>query len=72
MIRLPDPREQPTIRLWPEAGQLLGLGRASTYEAASRGEIPTLSFGRRLVVPTAALFKMLCLEEPYDSEAAAR
>jgi excisionase family DNA binding protein len=59
---VPSPEEQPTMRLWPEAGTILGLSRSSTYEAVQRGEIPVLRFGRRIVVPTAALRKMLGLD----------
>ena len=43
----------------PQAGRLLGLCRNSAYEAARRGEIPTLRIGRRLVVPKAALEDLL-------------
>jgi len=50
------------MRLWPEVGGVLGLSRASTYEAARRGDIPTIRFGRRVVVPTAALRRMLGLD----------
>ena len=42
-----------------EAGQLLGIGRGAAYAAASRGEIPTIRIGRRLVVPVDALERML-------------
>ena len=42
-----------------EAGALLGLSRGSAYEAARRGELPTLRIGRRLVVPIRALEKIL-------------
>jgi excisionase family DNA binding protein len=35
----------------PEAGQMIGLSRPSAYDAARRGEIPTVRFGRRLIVP---------------------
>lgn len=42
-----------------EAGQLLGIGRASAYEAARTGQIPTIRVGRRLIVPKAALNRML-------------
>lgn len=50
----------------PEAGRLLGLGRNAAYEAAQRGEIPTLRFGRRLVVPISALEKLLDLSTRQD------
>lgn len=42
-----------------EAGALLGLSRGSAYEAARRGELPTLKIGRRIVVPIQALEEML-------------
>lgn len=45
-----------------EAGQLLGLGRNASYEAAKRGELPTIKIGRRLLVPKAALHRMLNIE----------
>ncbi|WP_410558577.1 helix-turn-helix domain-containing protein [Actinomadura fulvescens] len=57
---MPDPMAHPTISV-PEAGRLLGLSRPSAYEAAKRGDIPTLRVGRRLLVPTAPLLDMLGL-----------
>jgi excisionase family DNA binding protein len=42
-----------------EAAELLGIGRASAYEAARAGQIPILVIGRRRVVPLAALHRML-------------
>jgi hypothetical protein len=61
---VPRPEEQPTMQLWPQVGELLGLGRASTYEAARRGDIPTMRFGRRIAVPTAALRRLLGIDTP--------
>ncbi|MDQ3640427.1 MAG: helix-turn-helix domain-containing protein [Actinomycetota bacterium] len=49
-----------------DAGAALGLGRSAAYEAARRGELPTIRLGRRLVCPTAALRRLLCLDEPTD------
>ena len=43
----------------PEAAKALGIGRNVGYEAARRGEIPTIRIGKRLLVPLAALEKML-------------
>ncbi len=43
----------------PEAGQALGLGRSGAYQAARRKQIPTVRVGRRLLVPLAALERML-------------
>jgi excisionase family DNA binding protein len=42
-----------------EAGALLGLGRNSTFKAAHLGQIPSIRIGRRLLVPLAALEKLL-------------
>lgn len=60
---IPNPDQQPTIPLWPTTGDILGLGRSATYDAAHRGEIPTIKLGRRLVVPTAALRRMLGVDQ---------
>ena len=43
----------------PEAGRYLGLSRNGAYDAASRGQIPTIRFGRLLRVPVSALEQML-------------
>ncbi len=43
----------------PEAGVRLGLGKNAAYQAAREGQIPVIRIGRRLVVPIAALERML-------------
>jgi excisionase family DNA binding protein len=50
-----------------EAAKILRISRGSAYEAAKRKEIPTIRIGRRLLVPAAALERMLA----GDSTAAA-
>lgn len=62
MNSIPQAEDQPTLTIWPEAGRALGLSRSATYEGAARGEIPTIRIGRRLLVPTAALRRMLHLD----------
>ncbi len=42
-----------------EAGALLGLSGAFAYELVARGELPVVRFGRRIVVPKAALLELL-------------
>jgi excisionase family DNA binding protein len=42
-----------------EARQLLGLSRGLMYDAVRRGEIPSVKVGRRILIPRAALQKML-------------
>jgi excisionase family DNA binding protein len=53
---MPDDRLTTTVE---EAAALLGIGRNTAYEAVRRGEIPTIKIGRRLLVPRAALDRML-------------
>jgi bifunctional DNA-binding transcriptional regulator/antitoxin component of YhaV-PrlF toxin-antitoxin module len=51
--------ERKTITV-PEAGrEYFGLGRNASYEAARRGEIPTIKIGRLLRVPVVALERKL-------------
>ena len=68
MRKIPKPDEQPTMALWPDVGQALGLGRSATYAAAQRGQIPTLRIGGKLLVPTACLRRMLQLDQAEDVE----
>jgi len=42
-----------------EVAALLGISRASAYDAAKRKEIPTIRIGRRVLVPSDLLEKML-------------
>lgn len=63
----------PQDRAWltvPEAGRLVaGLGRSQSYEAVRRGDIPVIRLGRRIVVPTAGLRRLLLLDAPSRDEA---
>jgi helix-turn-helix protein len=50
----------------PEAGQkYFGLGRAGSYAAANRGDLPTIRVGRRLRVSVVALERMLEEARPH-------
>jgi excisionase family DNA binding protein len=42
-----------------EAAEVLGIGRTSAYEAARRGEIPTIRIGKLLLVPATQLERLL-------------
>jgi excisionase family DNA binding protein len=58
----PDQTERPIDRLTltvEEVAQILGLSRSATYEAIARGEIPSLRFGRRIVVTQRVLHGLL-------------
>jgi excisionase family DNA binding protein len=61
-LPIPDPAVCPTVSV-EEAAKWVGLGRSAAYEAARRGELPVLRFGRSLRVPTALLRQMLGLKE---------
>jgi hypothetical protein len=51
--------ERKTISV-PQAGrEYFDLGRNASYEAARRGEIPTIKIGRLLRVPVVALERKL-------------
>jgi excisionase family DNA binding protein len=43
----------------PQAARLLGISDRLAYAAANRGELPAIRIGRRLVVPGAALARLL-------------
>jgi excisionase family DNA binding protein len=42
-----------------EAAGLLGLSRPAAYQAIRRKQIPSIRFGRRIIIPRHALEKML-------------
>jgi excisionase family DNA binding protein len=49
----------------PEAGmKYLGISRPASYDAAKRGEIPTIKVGRLLRVPVRAMEEMLAAAKP--------
>jgi excisionase family DNA binding protein len=47
-----------------EAAAVLGISRSFAYEAVQRGEIPSMRIGRRILVPKAALAKLLDAPRP--------
>ena len=42
-----------------EAGKLLGISRNTAFDAARKGDIPTIRVGRRLLVPKKRFLEML-------------
>jgi excisionase family DNA binding protein len=55
------PSERRVVTL-DEAAKMLRISRGSAYEAAKRREIPTIRIGRRLLVPAAALDRLLAVD----------
>ena len=59
---IPAALSRPTLTV-EEAGDALGISRASAYEGVRTGEIPSIRVGRRIVVPTAALRRLLGIDD---------
>ena len=60
--------EEPKTLSVPEAGKrYIGLSRNASYDAAKRGDIPTVRIGKILRVPVVALERMLdsAAKQPY-------
>lgn len=55
---LQDVRKRAAISV-EEAGEVIGIGRASAYAAVRNGALPSIRIGRRLVVPVPALLALL-------------
>jgi excisionase family DNA binding protein len=55
--------QEPVTMTVPEAARLLGVSDSAAYDAAARGEIPSLRIGRRVLVKRHQLLAMLELEE---------
>ncbi|HXN60922.1 MAG TPA: helix-turn-helix domain-containing protein [Acidimicrobiales bacterium] len=60
-MKIPDPEEQPTLTV-DEAARFLGIGRSTAYDGIRSGGIPSIRVGGRIVVPTAALRRLLQLD----------
>jgi excisionase family DNA binding protein len=45
-----------------EAGRVLGISRGAAYARAGDGSLPTVRLGKRLLVPTTALKKLLQID----------
>lgn len=68
-VNLRDLDDLPVTVSVERAAALLGIGRGLAYQLARRGDFPvaTLKLGRRLLVPTAALMRLLGLDPPAPS-----
>ena len=55
---LEDWRNKSTVTI-EEGAPIIGISRGPAYAAARTGEIPTLRIGKRLLVPVAALRRLL-------------
>ena len=55
-----------TMRI-DEAAAILGISRRSAYRAAANAQLPTIRLGRRLLVPTASLLRLLGVTDVPES-----
>lgn len=46
-----------------DAARVLNIGRNNAYDSVRRGEIPVIEFGKRKLVPTAWLRRVLQINE---------
>ena len=60
-VLVPDPAVEPTMPV-DRVAEAFGISRASAYEGVKTGAIPSIKIGRRIVVPTAAVRRMLLLD----------
>lgn len=63
---VPDPADQPTMTV-EEVAVVFDLGRSSAYEAVGRGDIPAIRIGKRWIVPTAAVRRLLSLDREPET-----
>lgn len=49
-----------------EAAKMLGISRGLAYEMVKTGKIPSVHFGKRILVPRRALEKLLAEPKPLN------
>lgn len=47
------------LNVWPDVGKALNLSKPTVYSLVNQGVIPSIRFGRRVVVPKKALDELL-------------
>lgn len=69
-MTLDEALSRPTVSI-PDAGAVFyGLARGGSYEAAKKGDIPTVEVGGRKLAVVAAIAKRLGLETKFGKVAA--
>ena len=51
--------ESLVLNVWPDVGKALNLSKPTVYALVNQGVIPSIRFGRRVVVPKKALDELL-------------
>lgn len=63
-----DQMERRTLSV-SEAARVLGISRAHAYDCVRTGELPSITLGRRVVVPRRAIEELLARGSSDDSAA---
>jgi len=58
-MELEKTHESLVMNVWPDVGRALNISRATAYNLAAQGILPTIRLGRRLLVPRKALEELL-------------
>ncbi|MDX1247096.1 DNA-binding protein [Sinorhizobium medicae] len=67
-MTLDEALSRPTLPV-PDAGRVFyGLSRNGSYEAAKRGDIPTIKIGRKIMVPVALIADRLGLHHNLSEQ----
>lgn len=56
-------QDRPVVYTVEEVRKVLRLSRNAVYEAIARGKIPHIRIGRKILIPAAALDRMLAATE---------
>ncbi len=61
----PDAHGTPLLVSVPEAARLLGVGKTFGWEMVRSGNMPSIKLGRRVLVPRAALERLISIENRW-------
>lgn len=59
MEKTNEQEESLVLNVWPDVGKALNLSKPTVYALVRQGVIPSIRFGRRVVVPRKALNQLL-------------
>lgn len=68
-MTLDEALSRPTISVTDAGSLFFGLSRNGSYEAARRGDFPTIRIGKKIVVPVAPLAAKLGLRSNLGAAA---
>jgi excisionase family DNA binding protein len=71
-LKMLQDKDEKLVLSVEEARRILGLSRGLTYEAIRNGEIPSIRIGHRILVPKAALERLLAVSGNAIPESGAK